>query len=147
MLSKQQTKLLFQFDQVKSSQSIFLCVMACTLLLDLPVQMQHRQVPQLVRLWPIHPPGLVRMWEGSGGVNNLSRNGVNLQTFFFKFSMKGVFVTCLCSRWRPLRSLSMLCPIRTSPAEIRLRRLFCTSFKVVVTLCNFSGVMLLYIVL
>ena len=64
----------FHFHQVKGSQSILLCSMACPLLLDFPVQVQLRQIPQLVVLWSVHPPRLVRMWEDSCGVNNLSTN-------------------------------------------------------------------------
>ena len=70
--------------------------MACTLLLDLLVQMQHRQVPQLVRLWPIHPPGLVRMWEDSGRVNNLSQTQMIFQKLG-DFSEMGLFYErCVC---------------------------------------------------
>ena len=157
MLSIEHKTFLFQFHfhQVKGSQSIFLWIMALSLILDLPVQMLLRQLPQPEILWPVHPPGLVRVWEDSGRVNNLATDSVNIRKLdiFHKFGefpeigrfyMKDVCVTCLCSRWRPLRSLSMPCPRRTSPDATMLRRLFCTSFKVVATLSNFSGVIPLY---
>ena len=98
MLSIQKTKHLFQFQfhQVKSSQRIFLCIMAFTLLLDLPVQMILRQLPQLEILWPIHPPGLVRMWEDSGRVNNLSQTQMIFQKLG-DFSEMGLFYErCVC---------------------------------------------------